>query len=120
MADITYGEPCYPVTLQPNQTATVTFGNRPAATIATETSPSADLAPDESDVTFSDSGDVAFDESGYDGHEPLSDDVDQPVLDQQLFLPMIQREANGIIHRIQANRACLWLGNKLVGRQTSG
>ena len=87
----TYGQPCYPVTLQPAQTATVTFGNRPAAAVAAETAPAADLAPDESGVTLSEGGDVGFDESGYDGHKPPSDDVNQPVQDQQIFLPVVQR-----------------------------
>jgi hypothetical protein len=88
---VTYGQPCYPVTLQPNQIATVTFGNRPAATVAAETSPAADLAPDENGVTLSEGGAVGFDESGYDGHEPPEDDVNQPVQDQRSFLPLVQQ-----------------------------
>ena len=67
------------------------FGNRPAAVFGTETPPATDLAPDESGVTLSEGGDVGFDESGYDGHEPPSDDVNQPVQDQRIFLPLTQR-----------------------------
>ncbi|MCE7981119.1 MAG: hypothetical protein DYG89_08005 [Caldilinea sp. CFX5] len=87
----TYNQPCYPVTLQPNQTATSTFGNRPAATIAEETPPPTDLPPDDSGVTISDGSDVPFDESGYDGHDPDAVDENQPVQDQMIFLPVIQR-----------------------------
>ena len=89
----TYNQPCYSVTLQPNQTATSTFGNRPVATAAEET-PTAtptDLPPDESGVTITDGGDVGFDESGYDGHDPDAVDGNQPVQDQRSFLPIVQR-----------------------------
>lgn len=89
----TYNQPCYSVTLQPNQTATVTFGNRPVATAAEEAPATAptELLPDESGIIITDGGDVPFDESGYDGHDPDLVDENQPVLDQRIFLPVIQR-----------------------------
>jgi hypothetical protein len=90
----TYTQPCYSVTLQPNQTVVTTFGNRPVATSAEETPAAtpADLPADESGVTISDGGDVPFDESGYDGHDPDAVDGNQPVLDQQVFLPVVQQQ----------------------------
>ena len=90
----TYTQPCYSVTLQPNQTVVTTFGNRPVATTAEETPAAtpADLPADESGVIISDGGDVPFDESGYDGHDPDAVDGNQPVLDQQVFLPVVQQQ----------------------------
>jgi uncharacterized protein (DUF2141 family) len=90
----TYNQPCYSVTLQPNQSATSTFGNRPVAATAAEEAlpvPPADLPADESGVTIIDGGEVPFDESGYDGHDPDVVDENQPVLDQMIFLPVVQR-----------------------------
>ena len=88
-----YNQPCYAVTLAPNQTAAVTFGNRPVAAVASETTPDDSIDPsfDESGVTITDGGDVGFDESGYDRHDPDAVDGDQPILDQHVFLPLTQR-----------------------------
>ncbi|MEZ4733352.1 MAG: M60 family metallopeptidase [Caldilineaceae bacterium] len=88
--DPTYGQPCYAFTLQPAQTATVTFGNRLVTQQLQEASP-LDTVTEAAGVTIVDDTDVPFDESGYDGHEPPVDDVNQPVSDQLIFLPVIQR-----------------------------
>jgi hypothetical protein len=89
----TYNQPCYSVTLQPNQSVTVTFGNRPAVTAAGEavTDAPTDSLPDDSGILTTDGVDVPFDEAGYDGHDPDAVDENQPVLDQQIFLPMVLR-----------------------------
>jgi hypothetical protein len=91
-----YNQPCYSVTLAPNQIARATFGNRPVAAAASETAPDdpsdpSDPSFDESGVTITTGSDVGFDESGYDGHDPDAVAVNQPVLDQQVFLPVILR-----------------------------
>ena len=88
-----YNQPCYAVTLAPNQIAAATFGNRPVAATASTTATNDPIDPsfDESGVTINDGNDVAFDESGYDGHDPDAVDGNQPVLNQHVFLPLTQR-----------------------------
>ena len=88
-----FNQPCYSVTLQPNQTAATTFGNRPVAAVASETAPDESIDPsfDESGVMIINGSDVGFDESGYDGHDPDAMAVNQPVQEQRVFLPIIQQ-----------------------------
>ncbi len=86
-----YQQPCYAVTIAPNQTATVTFGNRQPVSAATvEPTPDSSQWPTPG-VLYQDNGEVPTDEMGYDDNLWVDSDLNQPVRDQQGFLPLVTR-----------------------------
>ena len=90
--DADHQQPCYAVIIAPNQSAILTFGNRQLTTAGSvDPAPISDSLPGVG-LLLHDNGDVPTDEMGYDGNLWVDLDVEQPVLDQAVYLPLVQTE----------------------------
>jgi hypothetical protein len=87
--DPSYQQPCYAVIIAPNQTATMTFGNRQLTTAGSVDPDPIGSLPN-AGIVLHDNGDVPTDDMGYDGNLWVDRDIDQPVLDQPVYLPLVQ------------------------------
>lgn len=91
--DAGYQQPCYHVIIAPNQTAILTFGNRQVATAeAVDPAPIGGSLAD-AGMVLQANGDVPTDEMGYDDNLWVDTDSEQPVLDQPVYLPLVQTES---------------------------
>jgi hypothetical protein len=79
----TLQRPCYELTLAAGAIAEVWFGNRRATATVTATQPLTD------DITILTGPDVWSDDAGYDGDEFVDSDVNLPVAEAGLYLPLI-------------------------------